>query len=213
MCHPLVIDFTPVPAQTQAPATKFAKMRARTHRRCQLSTKNLLCVLFTSRKPWVVGAYQRKLEELARVPGLELTAIVPAAWQEGRTALRLERAHGRLQAYRCAAGLQRSVPPPSFFPSLPLAAQAAARCAPHGRGTVQPRDGTRWPRARGAAEPFFFTWQNLARRYPWPFRRIEQVNYRRAVYALAGKPGCRGRAARQGLHRSRRGHSAVRGRS
>ena len=34
----------------------------------------------------------------------------------------------------------------------------------------------------------FFTWQNLERTYPWPFRHFEQANYHRASHALAGNP-------------------------
>jgi glycosyltransferase involved in cell wall biosynthesis len=34
----------------------------------------------------------------------------------------------------------------------------------------------------------FFTWQNLKRDYPWPFRHFERANYRRACHAIAGNP-------------------------
>jgi glycosyltransferase involved in cell wall biosynthesis len=34
----------------------------------------------------------------------------------------------------------------------------------------------------------FFTWQNLPRRYPWPFSRFEKINYHRAAHAIAGNP-------------------------
>ena len=35
-------------------------------------------------KACIVGAYQRKLEELARLPGLELTVLVPPSWRDDR---------------------------------------------------------------------------------------------------------------------------------
>ena len=35
-------------------------------------------------KAVVVGAYQRKLEELARLPGVELTALAPPLWRDSR---------------------------------------------------------------------------------------------------------------------------------
>jgi len=38
-------------------------------------------------KALVTGAYQRKLEELARLPGVELSVVVPAYWREGRRLL------------------------------------------------------------------------------------------------------------------------------
>jgi glycosyltransferase involved in cell wall biosynthesis len=40
--------------------------------------------------------------------------------------------------------------------------------------------------ARRQASGLFFTWQNLYRRYPPPFRWLEQANYRRARIAIAG---------------------------
>ena len=44
-------------------------------------------------KACVVGAYQRKLEEIARHDGIELTVVVPPEWRDERGILRLERAH------------------------------------------------------------------------------------------------------------------------
>ena len=48
-------------------------------------------------KALVVGAYQKKCEELARLPGMDLHVVVPPAWQEpGGRRLVVERAftHG-----------------------------------------------------------------------------------------------------------------------
>src|SRR3972149_1621779 len=45
-------------------------------------------------KACVVGAYQRKLEEVAARGG-ELTVAVPPAWRDERGLMRLERAHTR----------------------------------------------------------------------------------------------------------------------
>jgi len=44
-------------------------------------------------KALVVGAYQRKAEELAGLPGMELTVAVPPYWREGGHRLYLERAY------------------------------------------------------------------------------------------------------------------------
>lgn len=44
-------------------------------------------------KACVVGAYQRKLEEMARLPGIELRVLVPPSWRDDRGVLVLERAH------------------------------------------------------------------------------------------------------------------------
>jgi hypothetical protein len=42
-------------------------------------------------KALVVGAYQRKLEELAALPDVQLTAIVPSFWRDKRGTVRLVR--------------------------------------------------------------------------------------------------------------------------
>src|SRR3989442_2376344 len=42
-------------------------------------------------KALVVGAYQKKAEELARLPGVELTVLVPPRWTESGRTVRLER--------------------------------------------------------------------------------------------------------------------------
>ncbi len=39
---------------------------------------------------------------------------------------------------------------------------------------------------RLAIPALFFTWQNILRIYPFPFRRFERENYRRATHVLAG---------------------------
>jgi len=44
-------------------------------------------------KACVVGMYQRKLEELAKLPELRVLVVVPSFWRNGRQILPLERAH------------------------------------------------------------------------------------------------------------------------
>ncbi|OQA42148.1 MAG: D-inositol 3-phosphate glycosyltransferase [Chloroflexi bacterium ADurb.Bin325] len=139
-------------------------------------------------KALVMGAYQRKLEELARIPGMQLTAIVPGSWREGRTTLRLERAH--------TAGYELIVAPLAFngrfhlhfYPTLGRLLRRLRPDVLH--MDEEPYNLATWHAlaagARAGAASLFFTWQNLSRRYPWPFRRMEQINYRRAAYALAG---------------------------
>ena len=56
----------------------------------------------------------------------------------------------------------------------------------------EPYNLATWLALRAAARlqirSLFFTWQNLKRIYPWPFRHFEQDNYRRASHAIAGNP-------------------------
>ena len=139
-------------------------------------------------KACVVGAYQRKLEEMARISGVELTVFVPPSWQEGGRVVRLERAH--------TAGYRLEVLPIALngrfhFHFYPTLGAALARLRPdichldeepYNLATYL---GLRQARAVGARS-LFFTWQNLARRYPPPFRQLERYVLRHADYALVG---------------------------
>ncbi len=139
-------------------------------------------------KACVVGEYQRKLEEIARQPDIELTCLVPPYWSQGGTRLVLEPTH--TAGYRLVVaplrfnghfhffhfvGLQRWLdrlqPDVVHVDEEPynLAAGLALRLAAH----------------RGAAR-LFFTWQNLCRRYPPPFLLWERYSLRAAQHALAG---------------------------
>ncbi len=139
-------------------------------------------------KALVVGAYQRKLEELARLPGVELTAIVPPEWRDRRGDVRLERAH--------TCGYDLIVAPLAlngryhfhFYPTLGRLLRQLRPDILH--MDEEPYNLAAWHGLRlgqaVGARSLFFTWQNLNRRYPWPFHYFERVNYRRAAYAIAG---------------------------
>ncbi len=139
-------------------------------------------------KALVVGAYQRKLEELAKLPDIELIAIVPPAWRDRRGRVMLERAHVR--------GYELLVAPIAFAGSYhlhfyPTLGRILRRLRPDiVHMDEEPYNTATWQGLRLAealsARGLFFTWQNLNRRYPWPFRHFEQANYRRARWAIAG---------------------------
>ncbi len=134
----------------------------------------------------VVGAYQRKLEEIAAHPGIDLTVIVPPYWQEEVRRLELERSHTegyRLEVlpvafnghfhiyfYRGLGARLRELRPDVLHvdeEAYNLATWLAFRA---GR--------------RVGARGLFVTWQNIARSYPPPFRWFERSVYRQAAYAL-----------------------------
>jgi len=146
-------------------------------------------------KALIVGAYQRKLEELARQPDIELAAVVPSGWRDGLLGptTMLSLAH--------TAGYQLIVAPLRFngqfhlhyYPTL-------GRLLAEWRPDVlhmdeEPYNLATWLALRAAERPaagrvasLFFTWQNLRRDYPWPFRHFERANYKRASHAIAGNP-------------------------
>lgn len=144
-------------------------------------------------KACIVGAYQTKLEALARQPDIELSVIVPPYWKGPEGTTWLERRH--------LAGYQLIVSPMRFngqfhihyYPELGRWLRRLKPDIlhmdeePYNLATYL---GLRAGRAEGA-RTLFFTWQNLYRRYPWPFRAWEQACFRMADYALAGNEGAR----------------------
>jgi glycosyltransferase involved in cell wall biosynthesis len=141
-------------------------------------------------KALVIGAYQRKLEDLASQPGVELAAIVPAYWREGRKRFQLDRAY--------TAGYELIVAPLAlngqfhlhFYPTLGRLLSQLRPDVLH--MDEEPYNLATWHALKlgqaAGARCLFFTWQNLPRRYPWPFRAFEAANYRRAAHAIAGNP-------------------------
>jgi glycosyltransferase involved in cell wall biosynthesis len=137
-------------------------------------------------KALVVGAYQTKLEELAQLPGLELTVIVPPYWQEGAQRLPLERAHTtgyelvvlpmvlsghyHLHYYPGLGDVVRRVQPDIFHIDE----------EPYNLATTQ---ATRLGRQHGA-RCIFFTWQNLYRPQVWNL--AERYTLAHADAAIAG---------------------------
>lgn len=140
-------------------------------------------------KALVNGVYQRKLEELARLPEVELLAVVPPAWIESRVGvLQLER--------RFVNGYQLVVEPMwfnghhhlHFYPGL---GKHIARFRPDILHIDEEPYNLVTAHAalvgkRYGAQILFFTWQNLYRRYPPPFSWFERLNYRLASAAVAG---------------------------
>ena len=147
-------------------------------------------VLMVSRA-CLVGAYQSKLEEIARFPNVDLMVVVPPSWREGSRVMRLERAY--------TAGYQLVVEPIAFNGSFHLHfyPRLARRLLAFAPDIVhideEPYNFATFHALRLAksagARALWFTWQNLNRRYPLPFRLIEAYNMRHVDYAIAGSAG------------------------
>lgn len=139
-------------------------------------------------KALVVGAYQRKLEELAAMPEMELMVVVPPFWQEEVRRIELERLH--------TTGYRLEVEPARFngrfhlfhFPGLGRRMRefrpdiVHVDEEPYNLATVH----ALWLARRVGACSLFFTWQNLLRRYPPPFRWMEDYAFRASDRAIAG---------------------------
>ncbi|HEU5374572.1 MAG TPA: glycosyltransferase [Ktedonobacteraceae bacterium] len=140
-------------------------------------------------KALVSGTSQRKLEELARCPDVELTLVTPPYWRhDNGTKQMLEplytsgyqmivttmalNGNYHLHAYPKLGSIMRTVRPEIVHideEPYNFATFQAMRLAGHHK-----------------APALFFTWQNLYRDYPPPFRQMELYNYHHTAVALAG---------------------------
>ena len=139
-------------------------------------------------KACVVGAYQKKLEELARFPDLDLTVVVPPYWRDERGVTHLERQH--------TAGYDLVVEPMAFngnfhlhfYPGLGKQIRRVQPDLvhideePYNLATAH----ALWLSRRAGAKSLFFSWQNIMRRYPLPFRLLERYVLNHADYGIAG---------------------------
>jgi glycosyltransferase involved in cell wall biosynthesis len=139
-------------------------------------------------KACVVGAYQKKLEEIAGHDDVELTVVVPPEWQDERGTLRLERVH--------TTGYDLRIEPIAFngrfhlhyYPTLEAVMREVGPDVvhideePYNLATFR---ATRAARRLGAST-VVFTWQNLQRRYPPPFSWMESYVLSRTDTLLTG---------------------------
>jgi glycosyltransferase involved in cell wall biosynthesis len=142
-------------------------------------------------KACLVGTYQRKLEEIARFPDVELMVVVPASWHEESRTVHLERAH--------TEGYNLVVEPMvfngsfhfHFYPQLGRRMRTFQPDLvhideePYNLATFH----ALWLARRVGAHALWFTWQNLKRHYPLPFRLIEAYTLNHTDYAIAGSEG------------------------
>ncbi|HET9920080.1 MAG TPA: glycosyltransferase, partial [Ktedonobacteraceae bacterium] len=140
-------------------------------------------------KALVAGTSQRKLEELAKCPGVELTLVTPPYWQSDDGSKQvLERLY--------TSGYQMIVTSMAmngnfhlhYYPQLGKIMRDVRPEIVH--IDEEPYNFATFHAMRLAvgrkAKALFFTWQNLHRSYPPPFRQMELYNYRHAAFALAG---------------------------
>jgi glycosyltransferase involved in cell wall biosynthesis len=142
-------------------------------------------------KACLVGAYQRKLEEIARFSDVELMVAVPPSWRDGSRNIWVERMH--------TAGYKLVVEPIVFNGSFHLyfyprlGRRMQSFCPDIVHVDEEPYNFATFHALRLAqavgASVLWFTWQNLNRRYPFPFRLIERYALRHTDYAIAGSAG------------------------
>ena len=138
-------------------------------------------------KACIVGIYQRKLEHIAAA-GVDLLTVVPPTWEDERGPMPLERVY--------TAGYTLHATPVRFngqfhlhyYPALPALIRAFSPHIvhideePYNLATWH----ALWHARRAGAKTLFFTWQNIHRTYPPPFRWGEAWVLRHADAAIAG---------------------------
>jgi glycosyltransferase involved in cell wall biosynthesis len=138
-------------------------------------------------KALVSAMYRKKLTAMCDL-GAEVIAVVPPSWREGGSEQRLEVCD--------ASGFEMIVSPLRwnghyhlhYYPELPRAISKTRPDLVY--LDEEPYNLATWHGARVASRhcipSLFFTWQNLNRRYPPPFRALEKGVYRMASGAVAG---------------------------
>lgn len=139
-------------------------------------------------KALVVGDYQRKPQEIAREIQGQVLAITPRVWKEPGSSIALERLH--------TEGYELVVSPLMFNGNFHLCffPYLSNLLDDHQPDLIhideEPYNLMTLLAVREARRrhipAVFFTWQNLARRYPPPFSWIERYVYRHAASAIAG---------------------------
>lgn len=139
-------------------------------------------------KAFVVGSYQRKLEEIAAQEDISLTALVPSSWREGHRTQMLERAHtlgyDLIEVPIAFNGHFHT----HFYPTLPHLLRRLQPDLLH--VDEEPYNLATYLAIRTARRQgirtLFFSWQNILRHYPPPFSLMEHYAFDHAQAAIAG---------------------------
>ena len=158
-------------------------------------------------KACLVGSYQTKLEAIARHKGIELTVIVPPFWDEQSGRVELEEEHTK--GYRLIVDPIRWNGRFHFFYFPNLRRRIAEINPDILHMDEEPYNMATWlgfhHAYRRGVKSLFFSWQNISRPYPPPFRWFERWVLKRADYAIMGNQA----AVEVWKGKGYRGHYAV----
>ncbi|MBN1249788.1 MAG: glycosyltransferase family 4 protein [Anaerolineae bacterium] len=140
-------------------------------------------------KACIVGTYQKKLEAMAEAAqDLALTVVVPPFWRDERGVTRLERAHTNGYRLTVLPAVLNGSFHLHFYPRLARVIQDVQPDLvhideePYNLATYHANVLAH----RAGARTIWFSWQNLTRRYPFPFSKIERYNLRHVEHAIVG---------------------------
>ncbi len=135
-------------------------------------------------KALVVGAYHKKLEALARL-GIELSLIVPPSWGNQKLEIRNGNGYTIYPVKAMFNGYNH------FHFYLGLYEIIKKKIKPdivhidEEHYSLVTFQAMRLAKKLGARS-LFFTWQNIYKKYPFPFSKIEKYNLENADFAIAG---------------------------
>ncbi|MBN1399320.1 MAG: glycosyltransferase family 4 protein [Anaerolineae bacterium] len=145
-------------------------------------------------KAGVVAAYQSKFEYMALHRDLQLHVVVPPYWRDSGRRHVLEHAHTRGYELVVAPMALNGSFHTHFYPTLPEILRQTRPDLCH--VDEEPYNLATWLAVRQSrqqgAKVLFYTWQNLLRRYPLPFRLMERDVYRHVDAAIAGNQDAMG---------------------
>jgi glycosyltransferase involved in cell wall biosynthesis len=139
-------------------------------------------------KACIVGAYQKKLEEMAAIDGVDLTVVVPPSWDDPSGMIRLEKLHTTGYELIVTDILFNGNFHLHFYPKLRRIVRQAQPDVfhideePYNLATFQAMRLAQSVSARTVV----FTWQNLFRWYPPPFGLMERYVLNQADALLVG---------------------------
>jgi len=139
-------------------------------------------------KACLVGAYQTKLEAIARFDDVDLAVVVPSVWRDPTGDIHLERSH--------TSGYQLLVDPIRlngkyhfhYYPKLKQRMKTIQPDILH--MDEEPYNLATWLAVRNAkragAKSLFFSWQNIKQDYPFPFSVVERQVLSQVDFAIMG---------------------------
>ncbi len=139
-------------------------------------------------KACVVGAYQKKLEEMAAIPDVDLTVVVPPLWADSSAPTRLEKVHTEGYELIVTKIIFNGHFHLHFYPNLKKIVQQVRPDVfhideePYNLATFQ---AMRLAQQVGARK-VVFSWQNMLKHYPPPFSLMERYVLNRTDALLVG---------------------------
>jgi glycosyltransferase involved in cell wall biosynthesis len=140
--------------------------------------------VLTISKPYVAATYRKKLKDLAAFDDLQVGLICPYQWGdqafEGEPdpsywTMRLPIAMNGKNHFHFYYGLKKAIA--SFQPDLINIEEE--------HYSVVTAQVNHIARSLGI-KTIFYTWQNIFKKYPWPFSSIEKFNFRTSSAAICG---------------------------